>query len=50
MSMLFQNEFEKIHTRRTFLAKSTASLGAFALASLFNEELLGKSKPGVSAD
>jgi hypothetical protein len=42
--MLFQNEVEKILTRRTFLAKGTMSLGAFALTSLLNEQLFGKSK------
>ncbi|MDQ6630682.1 MAG: DUF1501 domain-containing protein [Verrucomicrobiota bacterium] len=39
--MIFQNEAEKIITRRTFLARSSASLGAFALASLLGEKGFG---------
>ena len=40
--MLFQNEAEKILTRRTFLTRTTTSLGLFALGSLLNEEIFGK--------
>ncbi|MGI8965162.1 MAG: DUF1501 domain-containing protein [Limisphaerales bacterium] len=39
--MIFQNEAEKIITRRTFLARSSASLGAFALAGLLGEKAFG---------
>lgn len=45
--MFFQNEAEKILTRRTFLTRTTASLGLFALGSLLNEEVFGKSAPAL---
>jgi hypothetical protein len=40
--MFFQNEAEKILTRRTFLTRTTAWLGLFALGSLLNEDVFGK--------
>src|SRR5437016_4005139 len=40
VEMLFQNEIEKILTRRTFLTRTTASLGLFALGSLLNDDVL----------
>jgi hypothetical protein len=45
--MLFQNEAEKILTRRTFLTRTTSSLGLFALGSLLNEEIFGKTAPAL---
>ena len=39
--MLFQSDLEKVHTRRTFLTRSTTGLGALALATLLNPRLLG---------
>ena len=41
--MLFQQEAEKILTRRTFLKKGTMSLGAFALTSLLKDDALARS-------
>lgn len=45
--MFFQKEAEKILTRRTFLTRTTASLGLFALGSLLNEEVFGKTAPAL---
>lgn len=37
--MLFQNEMERVLSRRTFLARSTTGLGAIALGSLLHKQL-----------
>ena len=47
--MLFQHEAEKILTRRTFLTRTSASLGLFALGSLLNEEVFGKPAAQLSS-
>ena len=42
--MFFQNEIEKIVTRRAFLRRSTTGLGALALASLLDKDLFARSQ------
>src|SRR4051794_23133818 len=44
--MFFQNEINKILTRRAFLRRSTTGLGALGLASLLDKNLFAASKPG----
>src|SRR5438093_11317915 len=39
--MLFQDQIQRVITRRTFLGKTTTGLGALALASLLDEKLFG---------
>ncbi|HUR47319.1 MAG TPA: DUF1501 domain-containing protein [Candidatus Saccharimonadales bacterium] len=42
--MFFENDINKILTRRTFLRRSTTNLGALALASMLDNTLLAKSQ------
>src|SRR5688572_25680892 len=47
--MNFPDDFHKLASRRTFLARSSTGLGALALASLLNGKLFGAEKKIVAA-